>query len=107
MNLTHEYIKKQGNTGYLHKLKQYVPDAVALLYSQEGVVPELYHTTMSEAKKMLHHWEITGELEIYEFDPASLDSKKKIERPDIVSVLDLKETYRRMDYPQQDGEQPW
>lgn len=100
MDLALEYLKTQGQTGYLHEI-EYDDGRVIIAYSNEGEHPR-YHNCVNreEADKMLKHWEVTGDFIIEYRDWYSMKDKREVHHPRFCALLNIEKRYVRQLFPQ-------
>lgn len=101
MDLALEYLRSKGQTGYLHEI-EYDDGRVIIAYSQEGEAPNYFNcVNMEEAKRMLKHWEVTGDFIIEYRDWHSMQDKREVHHPRFAAILKIDKRYVRQSYPQE------
>lgn len=102
MDLTHEYLKIKGLTGYLQEKD--ISSMVMIGYSKAGTIPEYYWCDPAQAEEILRYWEITGEIRTNSFNYETGKFDTITVEADVVRVANATKQYTRRSYPQEHRE---
>jgi hypothetical protein len=88
MDLAHEYLKINGQSGYLHERDTSNNESILLSYAKEGCYPEYYWCHPSDVEQILKYWKVTGDFSYREFNSETGDFVTRTTPADIVRVIE-------------------
>lgn len=95
MDLTKEYMHKQGTLGELKEITYYGDDQKLIVYSEEGSYPDYLYTSESNAEDIVARWAETGELIITDYSYPMGEEKVIIKKPYMVHIFSPERSFTR------------